>query len=107
MITRLLERFLGPNWRTSLYGAISALSGFATASNNIWVGWLQALFGQEWGKRIEAIFAGIFAFTLWKASHAAKDKTVTGTGSMESPYEVKSPSGVGDRPSVVEKPDKT
>ena len=101
----IMERAFGPNWRTSVYGGISALAGFATASNNIWVGWLQALFGIEWGKRVEAVFAGIFAFTLWKASQSAKDKTVTGTGSRESPYEVKSESGERDRPSMIVKPE--
>lgn len=93
----LMERIFGANWRTTLYGWLATISASFVASNMVWVAWLQEMFGQEWGGKIEKTMFIIAMLTGGKAFSVAKDKSVTGIGTSSEPYQKPSDSGQGSQ----------
>lgn len=100
---KLIEKIFGANWRTTITGWLETASWLLTflAAAPYTLGEVANILPAEWKAsifKVSACAAGVLAFlNRW----LAKDKSITGNGTPDAPYQVKDPASLVENNRIV------
>ena len=100
---KLIEKIFGANWRTTITGWLETASWLLTflAAAPYTLGEVANILPAEWKAtifKVSACAAGILAFLN---RSLAKDKSITGNGTPDAPYQVKDPASLVENNRIV------